>query len=603
MKHLFFVLSIFSITFLLVFNSCMEQTTEVNTPVEPVGTEFNEIFRKANPQWRIPGSYIVVFKEGITDVANLSEKLADQIDGKTQYLYQNSIKGFSVKTSETAIKKLLNNPSIAYIEEDQVVRVISTQNNATWGLDRIDQRNLPLDTRYNYNFTGSGIDVYIIDTGIRFDHIEFGGRAAFGYDAFNGNGVDGNGHGTHVAGTVGGTTYGVAKNVKLWAVRVLDNNGSGSTSGVIAGVDWVTGHHTTNPAIANMSLGGGASTALDDAVKRSILDGIVYVVAAGNSYANACNYSPARVPEAITVGSTTNTDAFSSFSNYGSCVDILAPGSNITSAWHTSSTAIQTISGTSMAAPHVAGVAALYLQENPGSSPSSVTNAIINNATVNKITNVPTGTPNRLLYSIFNSVTVPSAPTLISPTNNSTGISTSPTLSWSASSGATSYRLQVSLNSSFSSFVLDQSNISATSFTLNGLTNNTTYYWRVNASNSAGTSQWSSVWSFTTISQPCPGTRYSGTLSGTGAAQFQPSSSGYNTTVSGTHQGCLRGPNNADFDLYLQRWNGSRWVTVASSTGQTSNENISYNGTAGTYRWRIYSYRGSGTYEFYMVRP
>jgi subtilisin family serine protease len=267
-------------------------------------------------------------------------------------------------------------------------------------LDRIDQRSLPLNGQYNYTYTGSGVTAYIIDTGILFSHNDFGGRASKGYDAFGGNGVDCNGHGTHVAGTVGGATYGVAKRVTLKAVRVLNCSGSGSTSGVIAGVNWVSNNHTAS-SVANMSLGGSVSTSLDSAVSNSIAHGVVYAIAAGNSNANACNYSPARVSSAITVGATTSSDARASYSNYGSCLDIFAPGSSIKSDWYTSNTATNTISGTSMATPHVTGVAALYLQQHPGSSPTTVRNAMRTYGTLNKVTGAGSGSPNVLLYTVY----------------------------------------------------------------------------------------------------------------------------------------------------------------------------------------------------------
>lgn len=240
---------------------------------------------------------------------------------------------------------------------------------------------------------------YIVDTGILYSHSEFGGRASFGFDAFGGNGADCHGHGTHVSGTVGGSTYGVAKNVALVAVRVLDCSGSGTTSGVIAGVDWVKAHHTAS-SVANMSLGGGASTALDTAVANSIASGVTYAIAAGNSNRDACKFSPARVASAITVGATTSTDARASYSNYGSCLDLFAPGSSITSSWNSSSTATNTISGTSMATPHVAGVAALYLEAHPGATPLAVRNAIVGGATPNKVTSAGRNSPNLLLYSL-----------------------------------------------------------------------------------------------------------------------------------------------------------------------------------------------------------
>jgi subtilisin family serine protease len=316
-------------------------------------------------------------------------------------VFEDALRGFAIAIPATAAAALARNPRVRYVEQDSVMSVVDTQPNATWGLDRIDQRARPLNASYTFNWTGAGVTAYVIDTGIRTAHTQFGGRAANSFDAFGGNGQDCNGHGTHVAGTIGGSTFGVAKSVQLRGVRVLNCSGSGTNSGVIAGVDFVRLNHAA-AAVANMSLGGGISSALDTAVNNLHNANVSISVAAGNNNgANACNTSPARAANAITVGSTTSTDARSSFSNVGTCLDIFAPGSGILSAWATSNTATATISGTSMASPHVAGVAALFKQANPSASSTTIRNAIVNGATTNVVTNAGTGSPNRLLYSLF----------------------------------------------------------------------------------------------------------------------------------------------------------------------------------------------------------
>jgi subtilisin family serine protease len=459
--------------------------------------------------------YIVVLDKRATSGADRSARESAQKRGATiHYQYRHALRGFAATLSKRALEALRDNPNVSYIEADHRAVASATQSPATWGLDRIDQRNLPLSNSYTYNFTGSGVTAYIIDTGIRFTHTQFGGRAISGYDAIDGGSADDcNGHGTHVAGTVGSATYGVAKSVTLVAVRVLDCQGSGTYSQVIAGVDWVTGDHGAGEsAAANMSLGGPPSSALDNAVNNSINDGVTYAIAAGNSNANACNYSPARVAAAITVGATTSSDARSSFSNYGTCLDIFAPGSSITSTWHTSDNATNTISGTSMASPHVAGVAALYLDDNPSATPSSVRNAIVSSATSGVLSNVGSGSPNLLLYSLLTEEPPPPD--------------------------------ECSLPES-----------------------------------------------------------YGGTLSGTGDYDYHPNGTYFYSSRSGTHVGCLRGPESADFDLYLYKWNGYYWAVVAASESPESAEDISYNGSPGYYLWEVYSYRGSGSYAFEMRRP
>jgi len=381
----------------------------------------------AQPEFRfsdrpIEGRYIVVLNEAVARLDNeaasgkvrvndLAQQMAREYRFDVIHSYSHALRGFAVSADDEALKHLLNDDRIAYVEEDGVVTISATQSNATWGLDRVDQRDLPLNSTYIYDTTASNVNTYIVDTGVLGSHSQFTGRMIGGYTAISdGRGTtDCNGHGTHVAGTVAGTTHGVAKGAKISPIRVLGCNGSGTNSGVIAGMDWVTANHI-KPAVANMSLGGGASTATDDAVTRMHNAGVTVVVAAGNDNANACNYSPARAPVAVTVGSTANNDARSSFSNFGTCLDIFAPGTSITSAWHTSNTATNTISGTSMAAPHVAGVAALFLANNPTATPTQVTNALINNSTANKVTSAGSGSPNRLLYSIFGGSTEPPPP-------------------------------------------------------------------------------------------------------------------------------------------------------------------------------------------------
>lgn len=383
------------------------QAVEDQSPVQRGAVQQNPAQDVALPLGEvIPNQYIVSLKSEDPILESLQSYVQSQADrlaatyGATiLFQYSATFPGVALKIQPEQFEALAKDAAIDEIEEDRVVRISAVQNNATFGLDRIDART-GLDRTYNFTSTGAGVNVFVIDTGIRRTHQEFTGRVGSGFTAINdGRGTeDCNGHGTHVSGTVGGTVFGVAKDVTINPVRVLDCNGSGANSGVIAGIDFVA-RTADRPAVANMSLGGGASSRVDSAVNAAIQRGIVFAVAAGNENQNACNVSPARAPNAITVGATTSADRRASFSNFGRCLDIFAPGQGIQSASIASNTATATLSGTSMASPHVAGVAALLLEEDPEATPQEIRNQMVANATPNVLRNVGTGSPNRLLFS------------------------------------------------------------------------------------------------------------------------------------------------------------------------------------------------------------
>lgn len=461
----------------------------------------------------IPGQYIVTLHDhvrtgGMTakGVNGLVSSFGLDPKGVTiKQVYGNTVQGFAAKLSAQNLKKLSSDARVQFIEADSVVKLFVTQESATWGIDRVDQRDLPLNKKYTYGSKAENVTVYDIDTGVEIGHSEFEGRARWGLNASgDGKDKDCNGHGTHVGGTIAGKTYGLAKGAKLVAVKVLDCNGRGTNSGVIKGVDWSAGDRK-GPAVANMSLGGGASAALDKAVAKAVKSGMVFVVASGNSNKDACTTSPARTPEAITVNSSDRYDRRSSFSNYGKCTNIFAPGSSITSAWIGGTT--RSISGTSMASPHGAGGAALILAKNPNFTPEQVAQKMYADASKDKIKNAGAGSPNRLLYIDPKGGTAPDPDPKPNPTPE-----------------------------------------------------NPVYKGKV----------------------------------GERSSSFQPSKTGFEWKG-----GEIKGELNsraADLDLYLQKKVQGSWVDVAASVDFKSNESISYNAAAGTYRWDVYAYDGSGKY-------
>ncbi|MEU6207195.1 S8 family peptidase [Micromonospora musae] len=504
---------------------------------EPTGT-----IRAAGGATAVADSYIVVFKDtavGRDSVSDNAHRLTGRHGGSVARTYEAALRGFEARVDEKTAARIAADPAVAYVEQNHTVSIAGTQPNPpSWGLDRIDQRNLPLNSSYTYPNTASNVRAYIIDTGIRFTHNDFGGRAVSGFDAIDGGAADDcNGHGTHVAGTVGGSAYGVAKGVQLVGVRVLNCQGSGTNAQVVAGIDWVTAN-AVKPAVANMSLGGSANSSIDTAVTNSINSGITYAVAAGNgdifgNRQNACNYSPARVGPAITVGATQNNDAAASFSNFGTCVDILAPGVNITSAWYTSNTATNTISGTSMASPHVAGVAALVLSATPGLTPQQVRDNLVNNSTPNVLTNLGTGTPNRLLY-VVNGSTPP-------PTNDFS-VSVSPTSGSTAPGGSVTATVGTATTNGSAQSV---------SLSASGLPSGAT----ASFSPSTVTSGGSSTLTIAT-SAGTPAGSYPITITGTGASATRTAT--YTLTVTGTGGGCS-GTNGTDVAI------PDTGATVASS--------------------------------------
>lgn len=452
------------------------------------------------------GTYIIVLKSA-NDIDGKEKQIA-QMGGRTEKRFTKAINGLSVKIKHKDADQLRSEPNVLSVELDQPMFALDTQYpTPSWGLDRIDQRALSLDNSFTASAYGAGVEVYIVDTGVFASHTDFSGRLRSGFSAINdGRGSnDCNGHGTHVAGTAAGTTYGVAKAASIIPVRVLDCAGSGTNTGVIAGLDWIIANHTAGvPAVANMSLGGGASFALDTAVQNAINDGVVMAVAAGNSTADACTSSPARAVNAITVGATTSTDSRASYSNFGTCLDIFAPGSGITSAWIGGISATNSISGTSMASPHVAGVAAALLSANPTLSPADISSMLRSSATPNVVSSAGTGSPNYLLYldPAGGAIVTPPPVEVTAPATPVIGTAVAlarrnATVSWTASnnggSAITSYSVYAYRSGVSTASLAQTVSGNSTSATFTGLVIGSTYVFRVLATNTVGSSSLSAT--------------------------------------------------------------------------------------------------------------
>ncbi len=589
---------------------------EPDAPTEPEAEETAEP-EPSDPSGPIRGEpvdgrYIVALNKeatGSQTVQQVAAVLLGPLGGEAIHVYTTVLTGFVADLSPAEAALLAANPLVDYIEQDQTVTTSATQANATWGLDRSDQETLPLNGSYRYANDGNGSHVYIIDTGINSTHNDFTGRVGesrnfvspagllFGNSNTNPNDFeDCNGHGTHVAGTAAGSTYGIAKAATVHGIRVLDCQGAGSTASVIAGIDWVATNHQA-PAVANLSLGGGNSAAMDAAVRNAVSTGVVMVVAAGNDNQDACNGSPNRVAEAITVGATANNDSRSSFSNHGSCVDIFAPGSAITSAWYQNNSQSKTISGTSMAAPHVTGAAALLRAITPGVSAKAVFDRIIAQSARGQLSSLTSSSPNLLLQ-------VAAADGGNAPVDNS------PAAAFSASCDELDCRFNASASS-------DDKGIASYNWNFgdNGAANGASsqhiyssagvYTVTLTVTDTAGQSdsetETITVRRAVTAPPACSGCNtYNGSLTGANDLDYYGSAEGFSST-GGELIATLAGPVDADFDLALQKLSGglfgNNWRTVASSTGNSSSENISYNGASGTYRWRVSSYSGAGSYS------
>jgi subtilisin family serine protease len=582
--------ALFTSAALILTPSIANATTTTGDPVI-VGATASEA---------VAGEYIVVLKPraeiGIAD--DVAASLTDENGGEVVSTFNTVFNGYSAELSEDQALAIAADDRVDYVEQVQRVYAMGEQvNPPNWGDDRIDQRDLPLNQRYVYPANaGQGVNVYIVDTGVRLTHSEFTGRIRPGFDAVTagGNANDCQGHGTHVAGSAVGSTYGVAKKATLYPVRVLDCAGSGSTADLLEGIEWVT-ENAVKPATVNYSIGCRSACSIpsiDQAVKTLVASGITWVQAAGNSNDDACRYSPQLVPEGITVGNMTSSDAKASTSSWGRCLDVWAPGTAIVSSWYSGDGATNNISGTSMASPHVTGATALYLGQNPTATPAQVQAAIVDNASTGKLSGLDATSPNRLLYTAFlNSGTPPVGNVdLATPANQAGTVGQSVNVAVAASGGTAPYAFSatglpagLSINASTGAIT--------GSLTTSG-TANVTVTVRDSA-NPVTTDSASFTW---TVTATNPAT-CTGPLVRTGSltAGQQVALPSF-TRTSGAIEVCLDGPTGTDFDVSLQKSSWFGWSTVAQGTSASADEKFTYTGTAGTYRLVVRAYSGSGAY-------